>query len=158
MRILVVEPERVPYEMEIDGSLESMQKVVDGMIEAVYPYKEKVALVCNDEGLINGMKLNRAIPETESVIAGTFFVCGLGEERFESLDEKQMQIFKEKFAQKELFMQQDDGIAVMRLPSNHVDKLWVEVKEAQTIPKEQPDALAKGDKEPDKKPKQLKGR
>ena len=52
MRILVVEPERRPEVREIDGSLESMQEIVGGLIEAIYPFEEPVALVCNDEGKI----------------------------------------------------------------------------------------------------------
>ena len=50
MRILVVEPERRPEVREIYGSLESMQKVVGGYIQALYPFNDSVALVVNDEG------------------------------------------------------------------------------------------------------------
>ena len=48
MQILVVEPERRPEVREIDGSLESMQEIVGGLIRPVYPFDEPVALVRND--------------------------------------------------------------------------------------------------------------
>ena len=38
---------------EIDGNLESMQEIVGGYIEAIYPFDDPIALVCNDEGKIN---------------------------------------------------------------------------------------------------------
>ena len=50
MRILFVEPNADPRAIEIDGSLASMQALVGGLIEAVYPFSDPVALICNDEG------------------------------------------------------------------------------------------------------------
>ena len=44
MRILVVEPECRPEAKEIDGSLDSMQEIVGGLIQAVYPFDDSVAL------------------------------------------------------------------------------------------------------------------
>ena len=47
---------------EYNSSLESLQAAVGGgLIEAVYPFEEEVAIVCNEEGKINGMPLNRAL-------------------------------------------------------------------------------------------------
>lgn len=50
MNVLIVEPGYAPYEQEING-LHEMQEVVGGLIQAIYPYKEPVAVVCNEEGL-----------------------------------------------------------------------------------------------------------
>ena len=36
MKILVVEPEKAPYEREISDDLHEMQEVVGGLIEPVY--------------------------------------------------------------------------------------------------------------------------
>ena len=80
MRILVVEPGRVPYEKEIPSTLEAMQEIVGGTIQAVYPFPEAVALICNDEGKLLGLPLNRALRNNDGsiydVVAGTFFLCG----------------------------------------------------------------------------------
>ena len=38
MKILLVEPNDEPRTVEIDGSLASMQSLVGGLIEAVYPF------------------------------------------------------------------------------------------------------------------------
>lgn len=42
-----------------------MQKIVGGWTEVVYPYQEKVCLVCNDESSINGMPCNRLAGNVE---------------------------------------------------------------------------------------------
>ena len=44
MNVLMVEPGKAPYEMQIGDDLRSMQAVVGGYIQAVYPYEEPVAL------------------------------------------------------------------------------------------------------------------
>ena len=61
MKVLVVEPMQEPYVKEIDAGLKSLQKEVGGGIQALYPFEEEAAVVCNDEGKINGMELNRAL-------------------------------------------------------------------------------------------------
>ena len=55
MKVLVIQPEKAPEEREISGSLESMQAVVGGLIQAVYPFEEPVALICNEEGKLLGL-------------------------------------------------------------------------------------------------------
>ncbi len=61
MKVLVVEAGRQPMVKEIDGFLRSMQEMVEGYIQPVYPWREEVALVCNEEGKINGLTLNRPL-------------------------------------------------------------------------------------------------
>ena len=50
MKILALEPHRKPQIVEIDGSLKSMQEIVKGSIEAIFPFDDPVALICNEEG------------------------------------------------------------------------------------------------------------
>ena len=57
MRILVVEPMKAPYEKEIAGDLKSMQKIVGGFIQAIYPFEdEELALICNDDGKLTHIR------------------------------------------------------------------------------------------------------
>mgnify|MGYP004533579789 CR=1 FL=1 len=58
----MVEPERSPYEVELENSLGAMQRCVGGTIEAVYePGGRDAALICNDEGKLLNLPLNRAL-------------------------------------------------------------------------------------------------
>ena len=70
MRVIVVEPKKKPEVREIGDSLESMQKIVGGSIEAIYPSEEPVALICNEEGKLLNLPLNRALRDEEGNIYG----------------------------------------------------------------------------------------
>ena len=64
----LVEPGKAPYETEIEGGLESLQKAVGGSIQAVYPYDDPVALICNEEGKLMGLPLNRSLTDDNGEI------------------------------------------------------------------------------------------
>ena len=66
--VLIVEPGKEPYVKEIDSGLESLQHEVGGYIEAIYPYEDPVALVCNEEGKLEGLPLNRALRDEDGDI------------------------------------------------------------------------------------------
>ncbi len=108
MNVLVVEPYKAPYEKEIDPGLESLQHEVDGDIEVVYPFDDPVGIVCNEEGKLEGLPLNRSLKDEDGeiydILAGTFLVVGLGEEAFEGLSQRQLDKFKEHFKTPEQFI------------------------------------------------------
>ena len=111
MRIIVVEGGKRPYEAELEHDLESMRRCVGGNIEVVYePGGRDAALICNDEGKLLGLPLNRALRDEEGeiydVVAGTFFICGTppDSESFTSLTDEQVDYWMERFAKPEFFV------------------------------------------------------
>lgn len=78
MKVLVVEPMKECYTKEING-LEEMQALVGGYIQAIYPFPDKAAVVCNEEGKNLGLPFNRPLLDENDlpydIICGTFF-CG----------------------------------------------------------------------------------
>ena len=123
MRVVVVEPGKVPYEKEIDPGLKSMQAEVGGLIQAVYPYDEPIALICNDEGKLQGLPYNRVLrdPETREIydaVAGTFFLCGApaGSSDFVSLSDEQVEMCKKWFAVPEVFINLGGSLMVLAVP------------------------------------------
>ena len=110
MRVIVVEPKKKPEVRKIGDSLESMQKIVGGSIEAVYPFADPVALICNEEGKLLNLPLNRALRdkagEVYDIISGTFFLCAAppDSEHFESLTDQQVKTYMERFAMLEMFL------------------------------------------------------
>ena len=116
--VLLVEPGQYPRMTSIGSDLHSLQKAVGGDIEAIYPYDDPVAIVCAEEGKINGEPLNRAIRDEDNdivdIIAGTFFVCGLGEEDFASLPKELQEKYEDKYHQPESFLKL--GSRIMAIP------------------------------------------
>lgn len=47
IRVLLVKPMQPPQVTEIPADLKELQKTVGGYIEAIYPFEDPVALVCN---------------------------------------------------------------------------------------------------------------
>ena len=68
MKILKVEPEKAPEIVDMEGTLEALQAAVGGYIEAVYPWEDPVAIICNDDGKFNGMAPNRALYDADDEI------------------------------------------------------------------------------------------
>ena len=107
MEVVLVEPGKEARLAEIGSDLKSLQAAVGGYIEAAYFFDDPVALICNEEGKVYGLPYNRAVRDeagrVQDIIAGPFFVCGLGEDDFfplpKELQAKYLDMFKypEKF-------------------------------------------------------------
>lgn len=108
MKVLAVMPGKKPMQMELDGSLESMQAFVGGTIQAIYPYVDPVALVCHEEGKLLGLEYNRALRDENGaaydILCGPFFICGLGDEDFADLPDDLINKYSRLFARPELFV------------------------------------------------------
>lgn len=117
MTVLAVQPGEKPVKLELEGTLKSMQEFVGGTIQAIYPYEDAVAIICNDEGKLNSMKYNRALRneagEVIDILCGPFFVCGLGEEDFTSLTEEQLETYTKVFSHPEVFLAVDGNLIVL---------------------------------------------
>ncbi len=100
---LLIKPSQEPVLIQVKTDLESLQSCVEGNIEVVHPYDdENVAYICNEEGKVNGLPLNRTLYDSNNnmydIIAGNFIVVGLTEDDFTSLTpelaEKYSKIFQ----------------------------------------------------------------
>lgn len=122
MKILKIEPGKPPESMEIDGSLEGMQALVGGTIQAIYPFEEPVAVICNDEGKLLGLPPNRALRhpwtgEVYDILCGTVFLCGAPpeEETFASLSDAQIERYRQAFFCPEVFCSTPAGLMILRM-------------------------------------------
>ena len=119
MQVVVVEPKQKPMVQDISPDLESMQKIVGGPIQAIYPFEEPVALICNEEGKLLNLPLNRALRDKAGkvydIISGTFFLCAAppDSEHFESLTDQQAKTYMERFAMPEMFLNVGSDLLVL---------------------------------------------
>ena len=119
--VLLVEPGKYPRMIEIEDSLEAMQRVVGGDIEEFMPYEDEIAIICNEEGKMNGMLPNRAIysepegakrREMVDIIFGQFFICyaPVESEKYLGLPKELAQKYAAQFKLPERFFKQGDNI------------------------------------------------
>ena len=95
IRVLKIEPGKMPYEKEMVNDLEGIQAEVGGLFECVYLEDGCIAVV-NEEGKLNGMELNRRIGN--DIIAGPFFICGDSEDgEFVSLTDVECEKYMGEF-------------------------------------------------------------
>ena len=121
MRVLVVEPECRPEVREINGSLQTMQGIVGGLIQTIYLFDEPIALVCNDEGKSINLPANRGLRSQNGriydIVFGTFFICGAptDSDHFVSLTPEQAERYRERFYTPEVFWGMDGCIVCLPL-------------------------------------------
>lgn len=116
---LLVEPYKLPYEINIENTLEEKQKLVGGYIECTYLMDDdEVVLICNEEGKMLGMDLNRDIGH--DIIAGPFLILGDNQDSgdFESLTQKQINKYKKVFDEQSIENTQKRVINILKNRKN----------------------------------------
>lgn len=108
IQVVLCEPGKSSCIITIDNTLDSLQNAVGGNIQAIYPFDDPVAIICNEEGKINGMGLNRALRDEDGriydILAGSFLVAGLGQEDFNSLSYEYQEKYRKLFEHPEVFL------------------------------------------------------
>ena len=81
----------------IKNDLKSFQDIVKGYIE-VYPLRDDILIICNEEGKLQNLDLNFSIPcrnnYVEHIVGNVVIVSNEGED-FGSLNEEQISFLKE---------------------------------------------------------------
>ena len=127
INVIYVEPGKTARTIEMKDELSEMQKLVGGLIEEYMPFEDDVAIICNDEGKMNGMPLNRAITGEDGqlmdIIAGPFFIAyaPIERENFLSMPHELREKYLEKFRQPERFFRTPEGINVVKFGPNSID-------------------------------------
>lgn len=112
MKVLIVEPGSTPRTAHISPELSSLQKTVGGYIQAIYPWDDPVAVVCDEEALLKQSAFNRLIAP-EVAIFGTFFICGLGDEDFTDLPDVMITKYARLLHDPEILIRTPKGCAAV---------------------------------------------
>lgn len=118
IKVLFIEPHKYPRVVNLNDTLEDMQKLVGGDIEEYMPFDDDVAIVCNEEGKLNGEELNRAVYGDDGrlldIIAGKFFICyaPIESERFLSMPDDLLKKYEKLFKYPERITVSENKIEV----------------------------------------------
>lgn len=138
--VLIVKPNEKPYAAEIEHTLAEMQRIVGGDIQAVHLNRDPVVVVCNENGKILELELNRALKNDSGkivdVLVGTFIICGKGEENFCSLTPDMADKYKKMFYYPDMFIPTDKGLAVISTKPSIRQELNKKAKEQGKMRKE----------------------
>lgn len=119
IQVVLCEPRKKARIATIINTLASLQQIVGGNIEAVYPFDDPVAIICNEEGKINGLELNRALRDESGriydILAGTFLVVGLGDEDFTSPTPDHLEKYRKLFEYPEVFLSANGEILAIQI-------------------------------------------
>ena len=102
IRAIIKRPDELTGHMtNISHTLENLQKIVGGYIEAV-PLREGVIILCNEMGKIQGLDWNIQHPhDKHDILVGTIIICGVKGEHFVSLPPSfEMSTWKEILAKR----------------------------------------------------------
>lgn len=101
IKVLKVEPKKLPEVCELVNELDALQKAVSigadyqGLIEILY-INERICILCNEEGKLIGLEPNRRI--RNDILCGVFYVTGQDEEgNLTSLSDDDLETFKSVF-------------------------------------------------------------
>lgn len=93
-----------------------MQSLVEGDIEEYMLFDDEVAIICNEEGKMRRIPLNRTVYEDNKemvdIIASKFFICYalIESEKFHSMPKELARKYGEKFKYPKRIYQIIDGI------------------------------------------------
>ena len=121
MKVLLVKPLEKPKVVNIKRGLESLQKAVEGYIQATYPFEDPVAVILNEEGKLDGSMPNRAMRDAKGdiydIYFGNFLITGIGESDFCSLTEEQISKYEKLVSVPEIFIRNEEKIIAFPVDS-----------------------------------------
>ena len=114
MKVLIVEPGKNPRTAHISPELSSLQQTVGGYIQAIYPWDDPVAVICDEEALLKQLEFNRLIAP-EVAIFGAFFICGLGEDDFTDLPDDLADKYAQLLREPQILVRTPEGLVAVRV-------------------------------------------
>ena len=84
MRAIRKRPGQEPQIIDVENSLEALQREVDGWIETV-TFAEDACVICNEEGRIQGLPFNLELMGI--LFFGTILIVGVDGENFTDLSD-----------------------------------------------------------------------
>ena len=117
IKVLKISPLKSPKVIEVSG-LEDMYKEIGcSLVQEIYPFSDPIAIICDDEGKINGQFPNRCLWDDNQnvydIICGPFLVVGTNDDEWCDLSDEEIEKYTQRFSDPELFFRIPTGIRVL---------------------------------------------
>ncbi|HHU84355.1 MAG TPA: DUF3846 domain-containing protein [Clostridiales bacterium] len=117
LKVILLEPGKVARITEFNKTLDNVAKAVGGNIESAY-FFDDVVLICNAEGKVHNLPLNRAIYSENGdlldIIVGTALICVRTANSLLSLSDEQEKYYLSKFEYPEEFFSKGDELYIRK--------------------------------------------
>ena len=123
IKVVSVPVGKKAFVKEIPSGLKSLQTEVGGYIQTIYPFEDEVALICNEDGKLLKLPLNRALftmgvsgREIYDIVAGDFIIAyaPIESENFESMPKELLEKYLELYKYPEKFLVKQQTIFICR--------------------------------------------
>ncbi|MBQ7599896.1 MAG: DUF3846 domain-containing protein [Clostridia bacterium] len=135
-QVLFVPVGREPEVRLVGRNLEDMQDAIRGYIEAVYFSDDPVVLICNEEGKLENLSLNRAIKDEYGnvidIIAGDFFIVGTTDDDFCDLSPELMKKYRDMFRCPETFLRLGNKVVAIPHEPDYPGEILPEREQGRT--------------------------
>lgn len=125
IHVLLLEPGKVAKPALVNNTLEDMQRLVGGHIEAL-SLPGGGQLICNEDGKFLTLPQNRALKDEAGkvvdVLVGTCFICGAKDGEFISLTPDQMKQFKKEFQYPQKFVRRNNEIVAKDIKPHEMER------------------------------------
>lgn len=129
IKILFVPVGKYPKVVDCPNTYEGMKNLVGGGLDEYMPFDENIALVCNREGKMNNLPMNRAVyyensDKISDIIHGDFFIANanVDAEKYESLTPEQIEKYRNLFKYPERFTETEHGYSVEKYTPQRTDR------------------------------------
>ena len=109
---ILVEPELPCRRIWVENDIHAIQGLVGGPVENVYRGSDPIVILCNGEGMMKDLPLNRVIAskqKIQAIICGPFVILGTNGSEFVNLSPRLMAKYIEKFLMPDIFRKNESG-------------------------------------------------
>lgn len=147
IKVVICEPFIEAKEIEVDSDYVSLSNLIGKYVSTFDLITNKVVIVYDDEGKLNGSQFNRAIFQEDKLtdfktkkkhqlidlIYNSFIICGTDGENLISLTDEQIEQYKNLYKYSEILNMNDEKIMVTKIKDYSIEIFTVDLRKMECI-------------------------
>lgn len=145
IKAVICEPFKKAKTIEVNADFDSLTEIIGDYVSTFDLVTDKVMIVYDDEGKINGSPFCRAIFQEDKLtdfktkhkhqlielMYNTFIICGTDGENLISLTDKQIEQYRNLYMYSEILCMNNEGITITKLKNSGAEVFnigWNDIK------------------------------